>query len=56
MNKTILMSVSALALVMAMPAFAAGDVKTETGGEVKVEGPNTANKATDAQNTDKISS
>lgn len=56
MTKTILMGVSALAIMAAIPAFAANEVKTEAGGTVKVEGPNTANKATDAQNTDKISS
>jgi hypothetical protein len=56
MLKSILMGASALAILAAIPAFAANEVKTETGTTVKVEGPNTHNKADDAANTGKISS
>lgn len=47
MNKAILMGVSALALTVSLPVMAQNNVKTDTGGTVKVEGPNTYTKADD---------
>lgn len=55
MKKSVLLSVSALALAIAIPAHAE-TVKTETGNPVRVEGPNSYTKADDARAAHQIDS